>query len=95
MECNFLKLSTTKERMYLNIQPSSMYVSSFQTTDFTKPLTREVIKKESGPYGIYYTLKCGWCVHWDNHTKRWEIIARSTGALKGHFAKDEITQIDK
>ena len=61
----------------------------------THTIDRDVVKKEESIYGVYYTLKCGWYVEYDNKFKRWEIETLTTGQYVGRFEKENIKEINK
>ena len=82
-------MKTKKMKLRINFK------DNFQGEYITShTIDREIVKKEESIYGVYYTLKCGWYVDYDNHFKRWEITTLQKGEFVGKFNKEDITEIN-
>ena len=80
---NFIKNENTRNQMFLLIPGDDI-------PELKKDLNkREVLVKETSPYGIHYKMKCGWYIDWNHQTRRWEIQTLSAGKFIGRFTKKE------
>jgi len=83
---NFIKNENTSKKMFLLLPANNV-------NEWKNNLKREVIKKTTSPWGIVYTLQCGWIAELNYQYRRWEIDAIASGKYVARFKKEDVKEI--
>ncbi|QDP61108.1 MAG: hypothetical protein Unbinned5858contig1001_37 [Prokaryotic dsDNA virus sp.] len=90
IKCNvnkdFIKDENTSKKMFLLFPANTV-------NEWKKDLKREVLIKQTSPYGITYKLKCGWIVELNYQYRRWEIETISSARFVARFNPEDVKEI--